>query len=181
MNCSNSIANALELLQSCTKPLVWCISTEELLWHSDCLPDPGSPDLSGFLFPLSVQTASIGPVLNFVDSLLNNCSNSSKEIATGKLDLQSWVAQKATERWQKFLTSIFTFGLIRREDNTNPVVRLPIGQPNFTWFCFSYGVKLLIDIVSWFKLFFLKFFVLINSWWPRGPKWRHRSSQHWLR
>ena len=24
-DCSNSIANALELLQSCTKPLYWCV------------------------------------------------------------------------------------------------------------------------------------------------------------
>ena len=36
-DCSNSIANALELLQSCTKPLIWCIqydiSSWCLWWH----------------------------------------------------------------------------------------------------------------------------------------------------
>ena len=37
LDCSNSIADALELLQSCTKPLIWCVDEgmmTKLLFYS---------------------------------------------------------------------------------------------------------------------------------------------------
>ena len=72
--CSNSIANALELLQSCTKPLIWA-----------CVPSI-LPKL--FMAAVQVQSSAVITRSNIVRYCINDCRNS------GRISLRWWIPKK---------------------------------------------------------------------------------------